>query len=208
MRAGSVHAHSSSAFRWIYDKESNTCNLCHCSSFPAPICSEPAESCCCASENPSALGLPGRAREGEQWKGWWQSCCQGLLHKELQSHCGRTAGLGDKGNAWTKTKAETSELPVCCRGHSVQGMPAFSRKTHGKFTINLTRRNMEHHKAEEWAQTLLTCSAPWYMEAELDWNFNSSCNSPQIIITSFIKMKVLHIISAPRTERIWMKLSH
>lgn len=51
-------------------------------------------------------------------------------------------------------------------------------------------------------------SARWYMGAELDWNFNSSCNSPQIIITSFIKMKVPHIISTPRAERILMRLSY
>lgn len=45
-----------------------------------------------------------------------------------------------------------------------------------KSTINLTRRNMEHHKTEEWAQSLLTYSAQ-YMEVDLDWNFNSRCNT-------------------------------
>lgn len=175
-----------SAFRWIYDKESNTCNLCPCSSFPAPRQLRAAA----VHQKPPELWDP--------WLGHGRGAMKRLRTELVPGFATqRTPGAGEKENAWNKTKALF-----------VQGVPAFSRKTHVKLTINLTRRNMEHHKAEEWAQRLLTCSAPWYMEAELDWNFNSSCNSPQIIITSYIKMKVLHIISAPRAERIWMRLSY
>lgn len=104
-----------------------------------------------------------------------------------------------------KTTLKQKPLFAQCAREAV---PASSRETHMKPTINLTRRNMEHHKAEEQAQSLLTYSARWSVEAELSWNFNSICNSPQIIITSFIKVKVFRISSTPSAGRIWMRVSY
>lgn len=75
---------------------------------------------CCAPDSPSALGLPDCATGGDL-KRLMLDLVPASATQRTPDHCGSTAGAGDKGNAWNKTKAEPSLLPKCCWGCSVQG---------------------------------------------------------------------------------------
>lgn len=90
--------------------------------------------------------------------------------------------------------------------HAIKAAAFFSSKTHMKSTVNFTKRNMKHHKTEEWAQSLLVYYDLSYIEVELDWSFNCINNSPQILAGWFIQMKVINIISITSADRIWMSI--
>lgn len=65
-------------------------------------------------------------------------------------------------------------IPRLLRG--IKTVAFFSSKIQTKSTINFTKRNMKHHKTEKWVYYDFS-----YMEVELDWNFNCTSNSLQIL---------------------------
>lgn len=127
---------------------------------------------------------------------WWPmrrlmlDLLPGFTTQRIPEPLWQQAGAGEKGNAQNSSKAESSFFPKCCWGCSVQGKQC--QPSAGKPTWNpqLTApAEMRSTTRQRNGQSLLAFSAGWYMEAELGWNFNNSCNSPQIIITSFIEVK-------------------
>lgn len=162
MRADSVHTHSNSAFRWIYDKEPTHAIFVTAPHFLLPSAQRQLKAAAVHQTTPLLWGsliVPQKVSNGKaDVRSGARICCT----KNSRATVAGLQGLEIREMPKTKLKqqplfSQSAAEAALCKGRSA----SFSRKIHVKFPINLTRRNMEYHKTEEWAQTLLTCSAPW-----------------------------------------------